>query len=50
MKINVVTVKTGPNFNAGQKAPSDIVKIINNYFESYASFISNFNSEIVRNF
>ena len=45
MKINVVTVKTGPNFNAGQKAPSDIVKIINNYFESYASFISNFNSE-----
>lgn len=45
MKINVVTVKTGPNFNAGQKAPSDIVKIINNSFDSYSSFINNFNSE-----
>lgn len=45
MKINVVTVKTGPNFNAGQKAPSDIIKIINNSFDSYSSFISNFNSE-----
>lgn len=45
MKINVVTVKTGPNFNAGQKAPSDIVKIINNSFDSYSSFVDNFNSE-----
>lgn len=45
MKINVVTTKTGPNFNAGQKAPSDIVKIINNSFDSYSSFIDNFNSE-----
>lgn len=45
MKINIVTVKTGPNFNAGQKAPSDIVKIISDSFDSYSSFIDNFNSE-----
>ena len=49
MKINVVTVKTGPNFNAGQKAPNDIVKIINNSFDSYSSFINNFNSEVFLN-
>lgn len=43
MKLNVVTVQTGPNFNAGQKAPCDIVKIISNNYCSNSIWINNFN-------
>lgn len=45
MKMNVITVKTGPNFNAGQKAPSDIVKILQDNYEARSTLINNYNSE-----
>ena len=45
MKMRVVTVQTAPNFNAGQKAPSDIVSILKNRFNAKSTLISNFNSE-----
>ena len=44
MKIHIITAETGPNFNAGQKAPADIVKIISNNYYSNPIWISNFNT------
>lgn len=39
MKINVITIKTTANFNAEQKAPSDIVNILRDKFNARETFI-----------
>ena len=44
MKINVITIKTTANFNAEQKAPSDIVNILRGKFDARSTFINGTNS------
>lgn len=38
MKINIITVKTTPNFHAGQKAPSDIIEILSKNYDVRTTF------------
>ena len=44
MKINVITLKTTANFNAEQKAPSDIVNFLKDKFDARATFIKGTNN------
>ncbi len=42
MKIHVMTVLTGDDFNAGQKAPSDIVRILEKEYNCKKTFFKNY--------
>lgn len=52
MKLNIITVKTKDDFNAGQKAPADIIHILTKYYNARSTIFDNCpsNNKIIKIF